>query len=109
RVEQLAALRLRLDRASRGEGVRDAMVDVGFEQLLRDRGAGGGGGGDLRQHVDAVPVVLDHPRDPANLALDPRESPADRGLVVRVARSRRHHRRTIADTPWGYGRAILAG
>ena len=42
-------------------------------------------GGDLREDVDAVAVVLDHPLDPAHLALDPVQALDQLFLVLRVA------------------------
>src|SRR5262249_21683327 len=41
---------------------------------------------DLRQHVDAVTVVLDHPLDAAHLALDAAQARAAGGLRVRLHR-----------------------
>ena len=38
---------------------------------------------DLRQHVDAVGVLLDHPLQPADLTLDATE-PLDVGVLVRA-------------------------
>ncbi len=37
----------------------------------------------LLEDVDAVLLALDHPGDPANLSLDPAESPDELGLVLR--------------------------
>src|SRR2546427_9061471 len=42
-------------------------------------------GGDLRQDLDAVAVVLDHPLDTAHLALDAVQALDQRVLVLRVA------------------------
>ena len=40
---------------------------------------------ELRQNVDAVAVVLDHPRDAAHLTLDPGKPLEEQFLVLRVA------------------------
>ena len=42
-------------------------------------------GGGLLEDVDAVLLALDHPRDPANLALHPRQATDQLGLVLGVA------------------------
>ena len=46
------------------------MVHVLLDQAQADAVERLGGGGDLGEHVDAVLVLLDHPLDPADLALD---------------------------------------
>ena len=56
--------------------------------LKRERLERGVDGRDLREDVDAVAVVLDHPLDPAHLALDPVQALDERVLVLRVAVAR---------------------
>src|SRR5215217_1155313 len=60
------------------------MVDVVVEHLEREAFEGRLDGSDLREDVDAVAVVLDHPFDAAHLALDPVESLRQHFLVVAV-------------------------
>lgn len=60
---------------------RDAMTQVVIHQpdcdpLQRLRRSG-----NLGQHVDAVPIVLDHPSDPTNLTLDPFQTLEEQFLV----------------------------
>ena len=52
----------------------DAVADVLVEHAEGDAVEGGAHRGDLRQHVDAVAVLLDHPRDAAHLPLDARQA-----------------------------------
>jgi hypothetical protein len=47
---------------------------VPIEESERDLVQRGLGGADLSEDVDAVPVVLHHPLDPADLTLDSRQS-----------------------------------
>ena len=54
---------------------------------------GGPEGGGLLEDVDAVLVALDHPRDPADLALDPAQAPHELRLVLAVAVTERRGRR----------------
>src|SRR5581483_11290505 len=84
-LEQLAALRPCLlgvpGRERRCHAVVHVLVeDAEGEAVERRRH-----GGDLREHVDAVAVVLDHPLDPAHLPLDAVQPLDERGLVLRVA------------------------
>ena len=67
------------------ERVRDAVLDVLVEQLERDALERVRHGGDLREDVDAVALVLDHPLDPADLALDAVQPLDERVLVRDVA------------------------
>ena len=53
-------------------GAHHAVPRVVVQQAERDLVERGLDGGDLRQDVDAVAVVLDHALDAAHLALDPR-------------------------------------
>src|SRR6266540_3716374 len=65
--------RVDVDRADPGQGTDlglDAAAQVLAEQLHRERLQRPGGGGDLGEDVDAVLVLLDHPLQPADLALD---------------------------------------
>ena len=52
------------------ERAGDAVVHVVVEDPEGEALERGVHGGDLREDVDAVAVVLDHPLDPAHLALD---------------------------------------
>ena len=79
-------------------GVADAVRQVVVEQPQRDRLQGLRHRRDLRQDVDAVLVLLDHPLQTARLPLDPSQSLEDvvlRGLVPRVLHVGNH-------TPSGY-------
>src|SRR4051794_33172609 len=62
-------------------GLGDAVAQVLLEQAERDRLQRLGRGGDLRQHVDAVLVALDHLADAADLALDA-PHPLEVGVLV---------------------------
>ena len=53
-----------------------------LEQLQRERVERRLDGTDLRQHVDAVAVLVDHAADAAHLALDAVEALGKRRLVV---------------------------
>ena len=84
----------------------DAVVRVVVEQAeghLVERGLSSA---DLRQDVDAVAVVLDHPLDAAHLALDAaqplQELVLGRRVAARLACCRRAHAATIPYTPRGY-------
>ncbi len=60
----------------------DAVVQVLVEQLDADALQRLADRRDLRQHIDAVRVFLDHPRQPADLALDAVEARQQLLLVV---------------------------
>src|SRR2546428_13101574 len=62
-----------------------AVADVVVEQLERDGVERLLDGADLRQHLDAVAVVLDHARNPAHLSLDAGQALRDLLLPGRVA------------------------
>src|SRR5579884_1532773 len=62
-------------------GTDHARVRVAVEEPERHLVECGLGGADLGEDVDAVAVVLDHPFDPADLALDPLQ--ARQQLVLR--------------------------
>src|SRR6185436_5371286 len=83
--EQVLALARGLRGVARGDRVRDAVPYVVLEQLHRDALERGRDGGDLRQDVDAVPLLLDHPLDAPHLALDPVQALDERILVLDVA------------------------
>jgi heavy metal translocating P-type ATPase len=68
--EQFVDLGLAVALAAGMEGMRDAMLQVIAERLLLDAVEGGAHRADLRQHVDAVAILLDHARDAAHLTLD---------------------------------------
>src|SRR5215210_445218 len=59
-----------------------AVFRVVLEQLERDLVERRLDRGDLGDDVDAVTVLLDHPVDPADLALDPAQAPFDPVLVL---------------------------
>src|SRR6476646_6649116 len=70
------------------EAVRDAMSEMVLQQRHGDLVQRTGDRGDLREDVDAVGVLLNHPLDPADLTLDtakPNEQPI---LVVVIANHR---------------------
>src|SRR6187401_969984 len=83
--EELLALRLRFGCIARREGARDAVVHVVIEDLEGEALERRVHGSDLREHVDAIAVVLDHPLDAAHLALDPVEPANQRFLVLGIA------------------------
>ena len=85
-------------RIARGERIGDAVLDVVVEELERDALERGLHGGDLREDVDAVAILLDHPLDPAHLALDPVQPLDERLLVLRVAV--RHVDRDLPRSSW---------
>src|SRR5260221_7831069 len=70
RVGCLPDLRGR-DVAALGGGLRDAVAKMVFHQAKRHRLQRPGGRRHLGQDVDAVLLILDHPLQPADLALDP--------------------------------------
>jgi hypothetical protein len=82
--EQLLALLARDVRVTGGEGLGDAVRDVVLEKLRRDPFERRLHGRDLREDVDAVAVLLDHPLDPPHLPLDPVQALGERLLVLRV-------------------------
>ena len=61
------------------------MGDVILEQLRADLLERRLDGRDLGQDVDAVAVFLDHPLDPAHLALDPVQALDEQVLVLGVS------------------------
>ena len=65
------------------------MGQVVVEQLEGHGLEGLGGGGDLLEDVDAVPVLVDHALQAPDLAFDPAQALLDGVLVVDVARSHR--------------------
>ena len=64
-----------------GERAGDAVVDVVVEDPIRDAVERGRDRADLRQDVDAVAVLRDHPLDAAHLPLDAVQALDDRVLV----------------------------
>ena len=54
-----------------GSGADHAMMGVIVQQPERDLVQRRLGGADLGKDVDAIPIVLDHLLDPANLPFDP--------------------------------------
>src|SRR4051794_17009569 len=61
------------------------MADVILENLQRDRLERRRRRADLREDVDAVALVLDHPLDPAHLSLDPVQPLDERVLLFHVS------------------------
>src|SRR5215210_6324126 len=58
---------------------------MALEDLKREALEGGCRGGDLREDVDAVTLVVNHPLDSAHLALDPVQALDERLLVRHVS------------------------
>ena len=56
------------------ESVRDAVLQMIDQRRLLNFVEGSTHGADLRQHVDAVTLLLDHARHAAHLAFDPAEA-----------------------------------
>src|SRR4029453_1866994 len=69
-------------------GLGHAVSEVLLEQLQGERLECLGGGGDLREDVDAVLVLLDHPLQAPDLALDAAQSPEVTVLLLYIARCR---------------------
>ena len=74
--------------------VLDAMGDMVAQEFFLHAAKGSADGGNLRDDVDAIMILLDHPAKAADLALDPGE-PLETGLLDVLA-----HRR-LPYTPWG--------
>ena len=62
------------------EGMGDAVLQMIGQRLLLDAVERGAHGADLRQHVDAVAILLDHAGDAPHLALDAAK-PGELGLL----------------------------
>ena len=75
-------------REQRRGAAGDAVTHVGVEQPEADTVERAPHGSDLRQHVDAVAVLLEHPHESARLALDPAQAVEHGGAVGAVATSR---------------------
>src|SRR3954453_23022793 len=71
-----------------GQRSRDAVAHVLVQDLEGERLERGVDRRDLRQHVDAVAVLVDHPLDAPHLALDAVEALLQRVLVVAVLHQR---------------------
>src|SRR5438874_10006441 len=84
RGARLGHLLLR-DLAAIGGGLRDAVAQVLVEQAERNRFEGFRRRRDLREHVDAVLVALDHLGDAADLTLDAPQALQVGVLVLGVA------------------------
>ena len=67
-----------------GARAHDAAADVVLEDEEACCAQGGDDCRDLGEDIDAVLVVLNHPADAADLALDPAQAGEDLGLVVGV-------------------------
>lgn len=73
-------------RSSRGHGTGDAVMKVLVEQIYGDALQRLADGRDLREHIDAVLVFVDHSLKTSNLPLNASEAGEMVGLVVCVAR-----------------------
>src|SRR6185436_12790358 len=82
--QQLGRLRPSFDLVAGGDRAGDAVVDVILEHLQADVLERRHRRADLREDVDAVPLLLDHLLDPAHLTLDPAQPLADCVAVVAV-------------------------
>jgi hypothetical protein len=71
-AHQLCDLVLRVGR--RFAFALHAVMRMGVQKAERDLVQGGLGGSDLRQDVDAVPILFDHSSNATNLALGAREA-----------------------------------
>lgn len=60
----------------------DAVTDMIAEKLILDAAQRRADGGDLRDDVDAVAVVLDHAAEAADLSFDPGQSFQARALCA---------------------------
>ena len=98
RIHQLGGLLVAL---LRGVGADDAMVGVVVEQPERHLVQRRARGRDLREHVDAVAVLLDHALDPADLTLDPLQPRQQLVLGGGVSASRCHGADSIPLPPRG--------
>src|SRR5207342_3164153 len=78
------------------EGVGHAVLQVIAQRLLLDAVERSAHGADLRQHVDAVAILLDHAGDAAHLALDAAE-PGELGFLQSLIHALNY-------TPVGYTR-----
>src|SRR5689334_6069152 len=82
------------------------MPRVVVQQPERDLVERGLDSGDLREHVHARPVLLDHPLDTADLSLHAPQALAQLVLRGGVAARRRGHGvgggHAFDGTPWGY-------
>jgi len=71
---------------------QEAVADMSVEQPEADLVEGGADGVDLRDDVDAVPILLDHPRHASDLSLDLREALEEllsrSGVAARLGRHR---------------------
>ena len=83
-VHQLGDLATLLDLVARGDRAFDAVGDVIAQDFLLGAAQCRTHGRDLRDDVDAVAIVLDHPVEAANLALDAFE-PLEGGSLDIVA------------------------
>lgn len=88
--------------ASGPRGVGDAVPQVLVEQGQRHGLQRLRRGADLRQDVDAVRVVLDHPLQASDLALDTTEAVEQGLLLGDVSRLCAWHRDPPSSTPSGY-------
>lgn len=75
------------------------MVHVVVEKAEGDALKRGFGSLDLGEHVDAVALFLDHLRDPADLAFDPREAFQQLVFGGAVSGLRCHESKIAVDIP----------
>ena len=83
KLDQLHELRPLVLAVAGGERVLHAMRGVVVDHQLLHALESGAHGGDLREHVHAVPILLDHPGDPPDLSLEALQA-RQRGVAVRV-------------------------
>src|SRR6476646_1313501 len=85
RVQQLLGLGLRSLRVTGAHRIAYAVVDVAVQHPQPDLLERRRDGADLVEDVDAVALLLDHPLDPAHLALDPVQPLFERVLLPAVS------------------------
>src|SRR5947208_1359708 len=106
-LHELLALGGRFHGISRSERVGHTVVDVIVEDLEGQALERRVHSCDLREDVDAVAVVLDHPFDAAHLTFDPVQALDERVLVLRVAVGVRLGDLGHVVAPWSVWRALL--
>ena len=79
---ELLDLTTLINLVARGDREFDAMADVIAKDFLLETPQGRAHRGNLRDNIDAIPVLLDHSRQAAHLTLDPIETFGARRLDV---------------------------
>src|SRR5258706_2120603 len=98
KFDQFGGLPALVEDISAGQGVLDAVVEVILENLVLDLGQRRLGRLQLGEDVDAVAIFLHHPRDAADLTLDPAQAVEEFGLVLP---SHAELLPSCLYTPWG--------